>query len=89
MVGPAAHREAVQHLVSAHGFSVRRSCRLIAICRASFHYRPSTSRNLELSKRLLELAELRPRFEAFSGYPDGGTSVAPDFTCLFAAKVGR
>lgn len=34
----------------------------MAVCRASFHYQPNSSRNIELKKRLLELAELRPRF---------------------------
>lgn len=62
MVGPAARREVVGHLVSAHGLSERRACGLVQVGRSSVRYEPRPDRNVWLRERLRELAERRRRF---------------------------
>jgi len=62
VVGPAARREVVGHLVSAHGLSERRACGLVQVGRSSVRYEPRPDRNVWLRERLRELAERRRRF---------------------------
>lgn len=62
MVRPAARREVVGFWKERFGLSERRACKLIGIARASHRYQPRPDTNMELRKRLRELAEERRRF---------------------------
>jgi transposase InsO family protein len=62
MVGPAAKREAVAHLKSAHQMSERRACTLIGADRAMVRYRSRRPKDTALRTRLRALANERRRF---------------------------
>ena len=62
MVKPAAKREVVGFWMERFGFSERRACKLIGIARASHRYQRRPDANVDLRKRLRELAEERRRF---------------------------
>jgi putative transposase len=62
MVTPAARREAVAHLQSAHQMSERRAARVIGADRASVRYRSIRPDDSELRERLKALAHERRRF---------------------------
>jgi len=59
---PGARRLAVSYTVESFGLSVRRVCRLVGICRASYTYWPRDKGDGLLCVRLRELAEQRRRF---------------------------
>src|SRR5437016_9140011 len=62
MVGPAAKREAVAHLLSTLEMSERRACTLVAADRKMIRYRSRRPPDTELRARLRELANQRRRF---------------------------
>jgi putative transposase len=59
---PGARRIAVSYTVESFGLSIRRSCRLVDMCRASYAYQPKGKDDEVLHLRLKELAEQRHRF---------------------------
>lgn len=63
MVSPAAKKEAALYLQEAYKVSERRVCRVISLPRTTKRYesRPDPI-NVEVSKRLLEIAEKKPRY---------------------------
>ena len=62
MVGPAAQREGVAHLMAAQGLSERRACSLISADRKMIRYKPRRPADIALRARLRELANERKRF---------------------------
>ena len=56
MVTPAAERDAVAHLQTAHGMSERRACRVIAADRSSVRYRAERPDDAPVRERLRALA---------------------------------
>lgn len=62
MVGPAAKRDAVAHLKAIMGFSERRACQIISADRKTIRYRSSRPPEVELRKKLRDLANERRRF---------------------------
>lgn len=62
MVTPAARRSAVAHLVTRHGMSERRACRVTGVDRSSVRYASRRPDDAELRERLHELARERRRF---------------------------
>lgn len=62
MVRPAARRQVVTYLVTHHGFSQRRACRLAQLHRATMRYRAQPRDQDLVPERLRELAHQRPRF---------------------------
>jgi putative transposase len=62
MVTPAAKREAVAHLESAHEMSQRRACRVIGCQRMTVRYRGRRPDDPRLRERLVALACERRRF---------------------------
>lgn len=62
MVGPRAEREAVRVARAEGHLSERRACGLIGMNRGSWRYQQQERHDAELRRRLLELAEQRPRF---------------------------
>ena len=62
MVTPAARREAVAHLKSAHEMSERRACSVIGCDRMMARYRSRRPEDPRLRERLLALARERRRF---------------------------
>ena len=61
MVGPAAKRDAVAHLRKLLGMSERRACTLIAADRKMVRYRSRRPPDVELRRRLRDLANQRHR----------------------------
>jgi hypothetical protein len=61
MVTPAARREAVAHLQSAHRMSERRAVRVVGADRASVRYRSRRPDDGPLRERLKALAQERRR----------------------------
>jgi len=59
---PGARRVAVSYTVKSFGLSIRRSCRLVGVCRATYVYRPRDKVDEVLRRRLRELAGQRRRF---------------------------
>ena len=59
---PGARRVAVSYTVKSFGLSIRRSCRLVGMCRATYAYRLRDKGDGLLRVRLRELAEQRRRF---------------------------
>jgi len=59
---PGARRIAVSYTVESFGLSIRRSCRLVGVCRATYAYRLRDKGDGLLRVRLRELAEQRRRF---------------------------
>ena len=62
MVGPRAEREAVRVAREEGKLSERRACGLIGMNRGSWRYQQKERNEAALCRRLLELAEERPRF---------------------------
>jgi len=62
MVTPAAKREAVAHLRSAHGMSERRACAVLVVDRKTVRYRSRRPNDAVLRARMRELAAERRRF---------------------------
>jgi putative transposase len=62
VVTPAARREAVAHLVSAHEMSERRACTVLGVDRSSVRYRAKRPDDGALRARLKALAHERRRF---------------------------
>jgi len=59
---PGARRIAVSYTVESFGLSIRRSCHLAGMCRASHAYQPKGKNDEALRLRLKGLAEERHRF---------------------------
>lgn len=59
---PGARRIAVSYTVESFGLSIRGSCRLVGMCRATYTYRLRDKGDGLLRVRLRELAEQRRRF---------------------------
>jgi len=59
---PGARRIAVSYTVESFGLSIRRSCRLVGMCRATYAYQLRDKGDGLLRVRLRELAEQRRRF---------------------------
>jgi putative transposase len=62
VVGPRAEREAVRVAREEGQLSERRACGLIGMNRGSWRYHQKDREDAKLRRRLLELAEQRPRF---------------------------
>ena len=62
MVGPAAKRQGVAHLMAAMGLSERRACSLVNADRKMVRYKSRRPADTELRARLRELANERKRF---------------------------
>ena len=62
MVGPRAERDAVRVAREEGRLSERRACGLIGMNRGSWRYQQKERHDAGLRRRLLELAEQRPRF---------------------------
>ncbi len=62
MVTPAEKRNAVSHLVAAHGMSERRACKATGFCRMTIRYETTRPDDRVLRERLTELARERRRF---------------------------
>jgi len=59
---PAARREAVAYLMSAHEMSERRACKATGFCRMTLRYRLMRTDDALLRERLRVLAHERRRF---------------------------
>jgi putative transposase len=59
---PAARFAVVKQVIADHGYSERRACRLIGVCRTAFQYRPRRPEDAGVLLRLRELANERRRF---------------------------
>jgi putative transposase len=62
MVKPTAGRKAVGYLQQAFGFSERRACRVVGMCRATARYERTRVDPPELVKALLKMAADKPRY---------------------------
>jgi putative transposase len=62
MVTPARKRNAVAHLVDAHGMSERRACKAIGGCRMTMRYRTIRADDGGLRQRMRAIAHERRRF---------------------------
>jgi putative transposase len=62
MVKPAAKRCVVGYLQKAFGFSERRACRVVGLCRATARYEVTRTDPPELVTALLKLAADKPRY---------------------------
>ena len=62
MVGPAAKREGVAHLMAVMGLSERRACSLVNADRKMVRYKSRRPADTELRARLRDLANERKRF---------------------------
>lgn len=62
MVTPAAEREAVAHLQTAHGMSERRACQALGCCRMTMRYRATRIDDGLLRERMKAIAHERRRF---------------------------
>jgi putative transposase len=56
MVGPAAKREGVAHLMGAMGLSERRACSLVSADRKMVRYKSRRPADTELRARMRDLA---------------------------------
>jgi len=61
-VTPAAKRDAVTHLQTAHGVSERRACAALNVDRSSVHYKPTRPEDTELREAMKKVASERRRF---------------------------
>jgi len=61
-VGLVGNREDVAHVIEKFQMSERRACELMEVDRSSYRYRPRPDRNVDLRRRMMELAGERPRF---------------------------
>jgi putative transposase len=55
-------REVIRYMVSHHGYSQRRACRVTRTCRRRIEYKPHKKPHTELRMRMKEIATARPRF---------------------------
>lgn len=62
MVAPAAERDAVAHLQTAYGMSVRRACRVLGCCRMTMRYQALRTDDTVLRDRMKAIAHERRRF---------------------------
>ena len=62
MVTPAARRQAVAHLQSAHGVSQRRACSVLNVDRSSIRYKTSRDSDQDLREAMRSVAAERRRF---------------------------
>jgi len=62
VVRPAERRQVVTYLVTRHGSSQRRACRLAQLRRATMRYQARPHDQTALRERLRALAQERPRF---------------------------
>lgn len=62
MVKPASKKLIVRHLISAFKFSERVACKLAGLSRTAFRYKTRTRSDVDLRKRLKELAAAYPRY---------------------------
>jgi putative transposase len=62
MVGPAAQRDGVAHLMAVKGLSERRACCIVGADRKMIRYKPRRPAETELRGRLRDLANERKRF---------------------------
>jgi len=62
VVRPTGKRDVASHLVSLHGISQRRACRLARLNLSTWQYQSRRSGGDALKKRLVELAGIRRRF---------------------------
>lgn len=62
MVTPAAERDAVAHLQTAHGMSERRACQALGCCRMTMRYRATRIDDGLLRERMKAIAHERRRF---------------------------
>ena len=59
---PARGREMIDFVRAAFQVSIRRACRTVPACRATYHYRSRRSEQAPLRKRIREIAETRMRY---------------------------
>jgi len=59
---PARGREMIDFARAAFQVSIRRSCRAVPACRATYHYRSRRPEQAPLRKRIREIAETRMRY---------------------------
>src|SRR5262249_60212827 len=59
---PARGREMIDFVRAAFQVSIRRACRTVPACRATYHYRSRRSKQAPLRKRIREIAETRMRY---------------------------
>lgn len=52
----------MRQVITDHGYSERRACRLIGVDRTAFQYRPKRPEDVAVRVRLRELANERRRF---------------------------
>jgi putative transposase len=62
VVTTQAKKDAAEVLRTEHGMSQRRACRLLALPKSTFHYKPRPDRNAELRLRLKELSTVKRRW---------------------------
>lgn len=62
VVTPAARKPVAQHLIDAFRLSERMACKLAGLSRTAFRYKPKTSADSGLRKRLKALATQYPRY---------------------------
>src|SRR5215831_3625089 len=58
----ARGREMIDFVRAAFQVSIRRACRTVPACRATYHYRSRRSEQAPLRKRIREIAETRMRY---------------------------
>jgi hypothetical protein len=59
---PARGREMIDFVRAAFQVSIRRACRTVPACRATYHYRSRRSEQAPLRKRIRAIAETRMRY---------------------------
>ena len=59
---PARGRDMIDFVRGAFGVSIRKACRAIPACRATYHYRSRRPEQAPLRKRIREIAETRMRY---------------------------
>jgi putative transposase len=59
---PARGREMIDFVRGAFGVSIRKACRAVPTCRATYHYRSRRPEQAPLRKRIREIAETRMRY---------------------------
>jgi hypothetical protein len=59
---PARGREMIDFARAAFQVSIRRACRAVPACRATYHYRSRRPEQAPLRKRIREIAETRMRY---------------------------
>ena len=59
---PARGREMIDFVRASFRVSIRRACRTVPACRATYHYRSRRPEQAPLRKRIREIAETRMRY---------------------------